>query len=131
MAQSQEPEYHVVIRPDTDPETGDPCLAFDVSTVREFTSFGYTINVGLTEAPSNKEFGIVLGGISLPKVGRPQPGPARSIVRAALPPNGTYTLTVTRKKHAASCAFTVGNGAPGKITESDPAGLATFDVASA
>ena len=47
MAQTQEPEYHVVIRPDTDPETGDPCLAFDVSTVREFTSFGYTINVDL------------------------------------------------------------------------------------
>lgn len=131
MAESQEPEYHVVIRPDTDPESGEACLAFEVRTVREFTSFGYTINVDLTEAPSEKEYSVDLGGISLPTVGRPQPGPARSVVRAALPPNGTYALTVKRKKHSASCAFTVGNGAPGKITESDPAGLATFEVASA
>lgn len=130
MADAQEPEYHVVIGPGTDPETGQACLTFTVSTLREFTSFGYIINVGVTEAPSDKSFRLELGGISLPKVGRPQPGPARTVVLVALPPNGTYQLTVARKKQTATCSFTVGNGAPGKISASDPGGLATFEVAS-
>lgn len=130
MAEAQEPEYHVIIGPATDPESGSPCLSFDVRTVREFTSFGYTITVKMTKAPSEKGYRLEVGGISLPKVGRPQPGPARTVLLAALPPNGTYQLTVARKKQMATCAFTVGNAAPGKISSSDPGGLATFEVAS-
>ena len=130
MATANEPEYRVTIGTGTDPETGDVCLAIEVSTVREFTSFGYTINVSMTEAPSEGRYRLEIGGISLPKVGRPDPGPARTTVLAAMPSNGTYTLVAARKKHEASCSFTVGKGAPGKITASDDAGLATFEVTS-
>ena len=130
MAAAQEPEYHIVIGPARHPETGEVCLSFEVRTVREFTAFGYTIAVRLTEAPSQRSYRLELGGISLPTVGRPQPGPAFTQVLAALPPNGTYELVVARKKQEASCSFTVANGAPGRISAHDPGGLATVEVAS-
>lgn len=128
MPTTSEPEYRVLLSVGTHPASDAPALVVAIETVREFTSFGYQLALTSVPAPSQQTYEVRIGGMSLPSVGRPQPGPARGEVMEALPADGTYHLVVSRKTQRAECRFTIAQGQIGALEAGDEGGLTTFEI---
>lgn len=101
-----------------------------VETVREFTSFGYQLTLTSVPAPSQTGVEVRIGGITLPTVGRPQPGPARGRVESSTGADGLFDIVVTRKKQRATCRCVIDGGAIESLQAIDEGGLATFEIGS-
>ncbi len=130
MPTSTEPEYRVVLSYGPRQTNETPGLVVAIETKREFTSFGYQLQLTSVPAPSQTTYEIRIGGITLPTIGRPQPGPARGEVVEALPTDGTYHLVITRKAQRAQCRFTIAQGRIGELLSVDEGGLTTFEIGS-
>ncbi|MBK6291943.1 MAG: hypothetical protein IPH85_10005 [Ignavibacteria bacterium] len=105
-------EFVVALARETEPDTDRTLLAIRVRTVREFTSFGYEIGLTNRSAPSKKEYGVEIGGLSLPRVTMPVTGGARSSVLVAMPADGTYELVIHKRSKQGLARFTVKGGIP-------------------
>ncbi|MCU0329713.1 MAG: hypothetical protein MUC47_01900 [Candidatus Kapabacteria bacterium] len=102
-------EFMLDVRRDVDAESGAPLLVLTVTTVREFTSFGYV--VGLQAAWDGPTLRLDIGGIGLPAVSLPRIGGAIGEVRISLPADGSYAIDVRRKSKQARIPFTIEKGA--------------------
>ncbi len=105
-------EFVIALARETEPDTDRTLLAIRVRTVREFTSFGYEIGLTNRSAPSKKEYGVEIGGLSLPRVTMPVTGGARSSVLVAMPADGTYELVIHKRSKQGLARFTVKGGIP-------------------
>lgn len=100
MSTPPEPEYRARILQTTHPESGDRVLSIHIETVREFTSFAYQLSVKVETSSSGAVADVHIGGLTIPPVGRPQPGPARSQVYLPEPPTGSLLCRFHVKKQA-------------------------------
>lgn len=128
MSSTSAPEYRVLLS--TSSTAASTTLNVVVETVREFTSFGYVVALTSVPAPSQQRFDVRIGGIALPSMGRPQPGPARGEIAEPLPADGTYDLVVTRKTQQGQCRITIADGQITDLRSVDEGGLTTFEIGS-
>lgn len=99
MSIAPEPEYRVRIQRATHPESGAEAVVIDFQTTREFTSFAYQLSVRTETSSSGEVADLYIGGLTIPPVGRPQPGPARARIYLPEPPTGVMRCRIHVKKH--------------------------------
>lgn len=121
-------EFTLEITSVIDHETGTPMLQFLFRTVREFASFGYSINVKDASKPVPTEYTFELGGLSLPSHTSHAFGGAQTVVRRALPADGVYRLTIRRRARRFEAQITVAGGIPESVTESDQPSFIRVEV---
>jgi hypothetical protein len=110
-------EFVLNVRRDLDAESGAPLLVITVTTVREFTSFGYV--VGLEASWKGAVLRLDIGGIALPAVSLPRIGGAVGELRLTFPSDGSYTLDVRRKTKNVSIPLTIMKGALAPVAAID------------
>lgn len=111
MKPAAEPEYRVSMTAATHPQTGEPVLFVQIETVREFSSFAYELAVDVVVSNAGATIDLHLGGLTVPRIGRPQPGPARARAYIPQPPTGTVDCTFHVKKRTDGFRLTWTDGA--------------------
>lgn len=121
-------EFVVTLARETEPDTKRVLLAIRVRTVREFTSFGYEIGLTNRSAPSKNEYGVEIGGLSLPRVTMPVTGGARSSIVVGMPTDGTYDLVIHKRSKQGLARFTVKGGIPIGIDDAGGDPFVRFEI---
>ncbi len=124
-------EFVVTLARETEPDSKRVLLALRVRTVREFTSFGYEIGLTNRSAPSKNEYGVEIGGLSVPRVSAPAVGGARSSISLAMPIDGTYDLVIYKRNRQGRARFTIAGGIPTQIDDAGGDPFVRFEIDAA
>ncbi len=71
-------------------------LRITLSTVREFSSYGYQIAMDVSVEEHNKRLTVAVGGLRMMPISSNTSGPARTSMQVPLPSDGQYTIVVHR-----------------------------------
>ncbi|HLP29480.1 MAG TPA: hypothetical protein VK147_12625 [Candidatus Didemnitutus sp.] len=124
-------EFVVTLARETEPDSKRALLALRVRTVREFTSFGYEIGLTNRSAPSKNEYGVEIGGLSVPRVSTPVAGGARSSISLVMPVDGTYDLVIHKRNRQGRARFTITGGIPTQIDDAGGDPFVRFEIDAA
>lgn len=101
-------EYILAIGTTLDAETQSRMVRFDLRTVREFSAFGYSIETQLST--SRGMITIEVGGITIPRAGGGESGPARASILSPIPNDGDVKVVIKKRKLVAEATLTVRDG---------------------
>ncbi len=101
-------EYILAVGTTVDQETQHRMVQLDLRTVREFSAFGYAIETQLSTSPGTVT--IEVGGITIPRAGGGESGPARSRVLSPIPNDGEVKVIVKKRKLTAEATLILRDG---------------------
>lgn len=107
-----EREFTISFSASVSDATGRLLLHLHLTTVREFSSFGYVITLTDRSVPHLGTFVVDVGGIGLPTNSQPTAGPAIGELTWPMPPDGEYELVLHRRKDVSTSKFTIRNAVP-------------------
>lgn len=128
MADTKQPEFQIHFSSLVDEASAETRPEVVITTLREFTSFGYGMNVDWTFDSAARTLAIDIGGMTVPGIGRPEPGPARAVLHPDIPDTGEIAVLVKRKTEAAACTVTFDKGRPLRLVGVQEGGLAVFTM---
>lgn len=101
-------EYILAVSTIVDQETHHRVVCLDLRTVREFSAFGYAIETHVSTSPGSVT--IEVGGITIPRAGGGEAGPARSRIQSPIPDDGDVRVVVKKRKLTAEATLTLRAG---------------------
>lgn len=105
-------EFTVSLRRREDTEHDRVLLDIRVETVREFSAYGYRVDLREAFDAAERRITVELGGIALPSIAAASSGRAVGTCSILMPADGAYVLRLVRKQRTAEFTLGITNGMP-------------------
>jgi len=112
-------EFEVSLRRRDDVEHNRVLLDIRVETTREFSAYGYRIELREAFDAEGRRIDVELGGITLPSMAAASSGRASGTCSIRMPVDGTYALRIGRKQRSADFSMRIIDGIPLPLGNAD------------